>query len=71
MHSTSEWASGPVTGRRTSAVSYVLGDLRSAMESGVFRVGDQLPSEAALAARYSVSRAVIREVLRALESTPA
>ena len=69
MHSTSEWAAGPVTGRRTSAVGYVLGDLRSAMESGVFRVGDRLPSEAALAARYSVSRAVIREVLRALEST--
>ena len=46
-----------------SAVDYVLGDLRQAIDSGVIRVGERLPSEAALAARYSVSRTVIREVL--------
>src|SRR4029453_17871628 len=50
------------------AVEYVLGDLRQAIDSGVIRVGERLPSEAALAARYSVSRTVIREVLRACEA---
>ena len=51
-----------------SAVGYVLGDLRQAIDSGVVRVGERLPSEAALAARYSVSRTVIREVLRSCEA---
>jgi GntR family transcriptional repressor for pyruvate dehydrogenase complex len=51
-----------------SAVEYVLGDLRQAIDSGVIRVGERLPSEAALAARYSVSRTVIREVLRSCEA---
>ena len=51
-----------------SAVEYVLGDLRQAIDSGVIRVGERLPSEAALAARYSVSRTVVREVLRACEA---
>ncbi|GAA3624977.1 FadR/GntR family transcriptional regulator [Microlunatus ginsengisoli] len=43
----------------------MLDDLQDAIAAGVIRVGDRLPSEAALAARYSVSRSVIREVLRA------
>ena len=51
-----------------SAVDYVLGDLRQAIDSGVVQVGERLPSEAALAARYSVSRTVIREVLRSCEA---
>lgn len=50
---------------RQSAVGFVLDDLQNAIAAGVIRVGDRLPSEAALAARYSVSRSVIREVLRA------
>jgi GntR family transcriptional repressor for pyruvate dehydrogenase complex len=50
---------------RQTAVGFVLEDLRAAVDAGVIRVGDRLPSEAALAARYSVSRSVIREVLRA------
>jgi GntR family transcriptional repressor for pyruvate dehydrogenase complex len=64
-----EWTSRPVAGQRTSAVSYVLHDLREAITSEVIKVGDRLPSESALAVRYSVSRAVVREVLRSLEST--
>lgn len=50
---------------RQSAVGFVLDDLQDAIAAGIIRVGDRLPSEAALAARYSVSRSVIREVLRA------
>lgn len=50
---------------RQSAVGFVLDDLRDAIAAGNIRVGDRLPSESALAARYSVSRSVIREVLRA------
>jgi GntR family transcriptional repressor for pyruvate dehydrogenase complex len=64
----SEWTERPVAGQRMSAVEYVLVDLRQAIESGAIRVGERLPSESALAARYSVSRAVIREVLRSCES---
>lgn len=50
------------------AVEYVLRDLREAITAGIVRVGDRLPSEQALAARYGVSRAVVREVLRVLET---
>lgn len=65
----SEWIERPIAGQRMSAVEYVLVDLRQGIESGLIRVGERLPSEAALAARYSVSRAVIREVLRSCESS--
>ena len=57
-----------VNGARTSAVDFVLNDLRHAIDAGIVRVGQRLPSEAALAARYSVSRTVIREVLRSCEA---
>lgn len=50
---------------RQSAVGFVLDDLQDGIAAGVIRIGDRLTSEAALAARYSVSRSVIREVLRA------
>lgn len=68
MGTTDAFAGRPVVGQRLSAVDYVLRDLRDAVESGVIHVGERLPSESALAARYSVSRTVIREVLRALEA---
>ena len=68
MGTTDAFAGRPVIGQRLSAVDYVLRDLRDAVESGVIHVGERLPSESALAARYSVSRTVIREVLRALEA---
>jgi len=62
------WATTAVTGTRMSAVDFVLRDLQQAIDAGIVRVGERLPSEAALAARYSVSRTVIREVLRSCES---
>lgn len=60
------WTAAP--GGRVGAVEYVSRDLRAAITAGVVRVGDRLPSEQALAARYGVSRAVVREVLRVLET---
>ena len=49
---------------RLSAAEAVLAELRSDIESGRAPVGAKLPSEAALAARYAVSRSVVREALR-------
>lgn len=49
-----------------SAAEAVLADLRREVEDGSAPVGSKLPSEAALAARYSVSRSVVREALRSL-----
>lgn len=62
------WGAARDHRRRTSAVDYVLADLREAVGTGALQIGERLPSEAALATRYSVSRTVIREVLRACEA---
>lgn len=53
---------------RVGAVEYVLRDLVGAIEGGIVVVGERLPAETALAARYGVSRAVVREVLRVCEA---
>lgn len=49
---------------RLSAAEAVLAELRGDIESGRVPVGSKLPAEAALAARYGVSRSVVREALR-------
>ncbi|GGO97797.1 GntR family transcriptional regulator [Wenjunlia tyrosinilytica] len=54
--------------RRVSAMEAVLAHLRDAIERGDFAVGDKLPSEAELGQRFSVSRPVVREALRALQA---
>lgn len=54
--------------RRGGAVEYVLADLIALIRTGVVAVGERLPSEAGLAARYGVSRTVVREVLRVTEA---
>jgi DNA-binding FadR family transcriptional regulator len=54
--------------RRVSAMEAVLGHLRSAIERGDYVVGDKLPSEAELCRRLEVSRPVLREALRALQT---
>lgn len=41
-----------------------MAELRGEIESGRVPVGSKLPAEAALAARYGVSRSVVREALR-------
>lgn len=62
------WTARQEPARRVTSVDFVLRDLQDAISAGVLQVGERLPSEAALAARYSVSRSVVREVLRACEA---
>ncbi|WP_306892427.1 FadR/GntR family transcriptional regulator [Agromyces albus] len=62
------WAGRQVVGHRIGAVEYVLRDLTDSIHSGIVEVGERLPAESALAARYGVSRSVIREVLRICEA---
>ncbi|MDQ0603962.1 DNA-binding FadR family transcriptional regulator [Streptomyces canus] len=54
--------------RRVSAMEAVLGYLRGAIESGEYAIGDKLPSEAELCRTLEVSRPVLREALRALQT---
>ncbi|SCE46373.1 DNA-binding transcriptional regulator, FadR family [Streptomyces sp. SolWspMP-5a-2] len=54
--------------RRVSAMEAVLGHLRAAIERGAYAVGDKLPSEAELCRSLEVSRPVLREALRALQT---
>lgn len=49
---------------RVSAAEAVFSALRRGIEEGQLPVGEKLPSEAALAQRYDVSRSVVREALR-------
>jgi DNA-binding FadR family transcriptional regulator len=46
----------------------VLGHLRGAIERGDYAIGDKLPSEAELCRTLEVSRPVLREALRALQT---
>ncbi|MEE1801302.1 FadR/GntR family transcriptional regulator [Streptomyces sp. NPDC101062] len=54
--------------RRISAMEAVLNHLRSAIERSEYAVGEKLPSEAELCRRLEVSRPVLREALRALQT---
>ncbi|MFJ2112622.1 MULTISPECIES: FadR/GntR family transcriptional regulator [unclassified Streptomyces] len=54
--------------RRISAMEAVLNHLRGAIERGEYAVGAKLPSEAELCRRLEVSRPVLRESLRALQT---
>ncbi|MFF9489372.1 FadR/GntR family transcriptional regulator [Streptomyces sp. NPDC014676] len=54
--------------RRVSAMEAVLSHLRDAIERGEYAIGDKLPSEAELCRALEVSRPVLREALRALQT---
>lgn len=54
--------------RRVSAMEAVLVHLRGAIERGEYAIGDKLPSEAELCRTLEVSRPVLREALRALQT---
>src|SRR6478752_914957 len=62
------WTTGQPEFTRLSASEAVLADLRAAIEKGELEVGARLPSEAAVAGRYRVSRSVVREALRSCET---
>lgn len=55
---------GPIPLARLSAAEAVFNALRQEIEAGRVTVGSKLSSEATLAARYGVSRSVVREALR-------
>jgi GntR family transcriptional regulator len=57
---------GLVPGRRPTLVEQVRERLLEELDNGTWATGDQLPNEQEMCQRYSVSRATIREVYRAL-----
>src|SRR3954447_18775426 len=64
----SDSQTGEVALRRVSAMEAVLTHLRDAIERGAYAIGDKLPSEAELCRQLEVSRPVLREALRALQT---
>ncbi|XUY26452.1 FadR/GntR family transcriptional regulator [Agrobacterium sp. rho-8.1] len=63
-----DWLSeaSPIT--RKSAAESVFEDLRLAIVSGRLSVGTRLPAETHLAGKYGVSRPIVREALRSLQT---
>lgn len=61
-------AEGPEQRVRGGLVGRVIEDLRDDIAAGRFEVGSKLPSQAELAARFSVSRPVIREAVASLQA---
>jgi len=59
-----EWRQIP----RTRAYELVIHQIEEQITAGALRVGDQLPAERDLAARLGVSRAAVREAMRAMEA---
>src|SRR2546428_13617672 len=55
----------PVKNQRISVE--ILHQIRDAVMSGKFQVGDRLPNERALAEQFAASRTSVREALRGLE----
>lgn len=53
---------------RTRAFEQVIGRIEDQIASGALRVGDRLPAERDLAGMLGVSRAAVREAMRALEA---
>ncbi len=63
-----EWLANSRPVNRKNAAEIVFEDIRSAITTGRLIVGTRLPSEAQLAAKYSVSRPIVREALRSLQT---
>ncbi|MEN5248739.1 FadR/GntR family transcriptional regulator [Brucella pseudintermedia] len=68
MSELADWLSDthPIT--RKNAAEVVFDDIRSAITSGRLAVGTRLPSETQLAGRFGVSRPIVREALRSLQT---
>lgn len=63
-----EWVSNNTPINRKNAAEIVFDDIRSAITTGRLQIGIRLPSEARLAEKYSVSRPIVREALRSLQT---
>ncbi|MGV1756885.1 GntR family transcriptional regulator [Rhizobium sp. AC27/96] len=68
MGEVTDWLSFTSPISRKNAAEAVFEDIRSAITSGRLAVGTRLPSEAQLASRYGVSRPIVREALRSLQT---
>ncbi len=68
MNLPDSWTDRPTAVVRRNAAETVFDDLCSAIENGDLPLGVKLPPEAALAARYGVSRSVVREALRSCQT---
>ncbi|WP_458318971.1 FadR/GntR family transcriptional regulator [Mycolicibacterium brisbanense] len=68
MNLPGSWTDRPTAVVRRNAAETVFDDLCSAIENGDLPLGVKLPPEAALAARYGVSRSVVREALRSCQT---
>jgi len=68
MSEVADWLSYTSPISRKNAAEAVFEDIRSAITSGRLAVGTRLPAEAQLAARYGVSRPIVREALRSLQT---
>lgn len=64
----SDWLTGKAPIHRKNAAEVVFEDLRGAILSGKIDVGTRLPSEEKLARAYGVSRPIIREAMRSLQT---
>lgn len=63
-----DWLSETSPISRKSAAESVFEDLRLAIVSGRLSVGTRLPAETHLAGKYGVSRPIVREALRSLQT---
>lgn len=68
MSELADWLSDATPISRKNAAESVFEDIRSAIMSGRLSVGARLPSESSLAVRYGVSRPIVREALRSLQT---
>lgn len=68
MDKVTDWLTHKNPVSRKNAAETVFDDLRGAILTGKLPVGTRLPSEAKLAERYGVSRPIIREAMRSLQT---
>lgn len=68
MSEMADWLSGTSPVNRKNAAEVVFDDIRSAIASGRLATGSRLPSESKLADKFGVSRPIIREALRSLQT---
>ena len=63
-----DWLAGKTPIQRKNAAEVVFEDLRAAILAGGIPIGSRLPSEEKLARSYGVSRPIIREAMRSLQT---